>query len=88
MSHVRDIHDTFYIVAHITQCFFQHVLHDVATQIADMRVMIYRRSAGIHGNLSILMRNHRIDISCQCIVKFELILHFGILRFFLFLLFL
>ena len=40
------------------------------------------------GNLRSYMRNHRIDISCQCIVKFELILHFGILRFFLFLLFL
>ena len=48
MAHVGDVHDALDVVALIAQGLFQHVLHDVAAQIADVGKVIDRRAAGVH----------------------------------------
>ena len=48
MSHIGDVHDPLYIVAAVPQVFFQHILHDVGAQIADMGKVVHGGAAGIH----------------------------------------
>ena len=48
VPHIGDIHNPLHPVAAVPQVFFQHVLHDVGTQIADMGKVIHRGAAGIH----------------------------------------
>ena len=50
MSHIRNIHNALYIVAHIPQSLFQNVFHDVGTQVANVRIMVNRGATGIHFN--------------------------------------
>ena len=48
VSHVRDVHDALNRVADVAQILFQHILHDIAAEIADVREVIDRGAAGVH----------------------------------------
>ena len=48
VAHVGDVHDPVHIVAHIAQVLLQHILHDVAAEVADVGKVIHRGAAGIH----------------------------------------
>ena len=48
MSHVGDIHYPLDRIALIAQRLFQHILHDVAAQVADVGIVIHRGAAGVH----------------------------------------
>ena len=48
VADVGDIHDAADVVAEVAQALFQHVLHDIAAQVADVGVMVDRRAAGVH----------------------------------------
>ena len=48
MADVCDVHDALHGIARVAEVFFQHILHDIAAQIANMRKVIDRRAAGIH----------------------------------------
>ena len=48
VADVRDVHHALDVIAQVAQVFFQHVLHDVAPQVADMRVVVHSRAAGVH----------------------------------------
>ena len=52
MSHIGNVHHPVHGVALIAEEFFQHILHDIAAQIADVRKMIHRRSAGVHFHMT------------------------------------
>ena len=48
MSHIGDVHHPFQGISLVAQRLFQHILHDVAAKIADMGIVVYRRTTGIH----------------------------------------
>ena len=48
VSHVGDVHDPVDAVSGIAQEFLQHILHDIAAQVADMGEVVHRGAAGIH----------------------------------------
>ncbi len=48
MPHVGNIHHPVHVEAHKAQVFLQHVLHDIAPEVADMGEMVDRRAAGVH----------------------------------------
>ena len=48
MAYIRDVHDAVDAVAGVAQEFFQHILHDVAAEVADMGEVIHRGAAGVH----------------------------------------
>ena len=48
MAHVGDVHHPVHVVAQETEIFFQHVLHDVGAQVADMGKMVHGGAAGVH----------------------------------------
>ena len=52
VAHVRDVHDTVDAVAGIAQELFQHVLHDIAAEVADVGEVIHRGAAGIHFHMA------------------------------------
>ena len=48
MADVRDVHHALDGIAHVAQALFEHVLHNIAAQVADVGEVIDRRAAGIH----------------------------------------
>ncbi len=48
MAHVGDVHHPVHVVAVVAQEFFQHVLHDVGAQVADVGEVVHRGTAGVH----------------------------------------
>ena len=52
MAHVRDVHDAVDTVPGIAQKLFQHVLHDIAAEVADVGEVIHRGAAGIHFHMA------------------------------------
>ena len=48
VTYVGDVHDAVDAVAGIPQELFQHVLHNVAAEVADVGKVIHRGAAGIH----------------------------------------
>ena len=57
VSHVGDVHDAVDVVARKAEIFFEHILHDVGAQVADMRVVIHGGAAGVHVHLARCVRN-------------------------------
>ena len=55
MTDVGDVHDAQYVIACVAQVFFQHILHDIGAQVADVGVVIDGRAAGIHLHLARLV---------------------------------
>ena len=52
MAYVRDVHDAVDTVPGIAQELFQHVLHDIAAEVADVGEVIHRGAAGIHFHMA------------------------------------
>ena len=48
MAHVCNIHNALDIIAAVAQCLLQHVFHDIGTQVANMGIVVHRRTTGIH----------------------------------------
>ena len=48
VANVSDVHHPVHIIAGPAQEFFQHVLHDVGAQVADVGEVVHRGSAGVH----------------------------------------
>ena len=48
MADVGDVHDAVDAVARIAQIFFEHILHNVRAQIADVGKVIDCGAAGVH----------------------------------------
>jgi len=48
MTNVSDVHYSLYVITVIAEILFQNVLHYIASQIADMGIVINCRTAGIH----------------------------------------
>ena len=61
MSDIRDIHDARHVISGIAKVFLENILHDVAAEIADMRVMVHSRSAGVHLDLRRIIRDEFFD---------------------------
>ena len=57
MSHICDIHDTLYIISGKTQILFQHIFHNIASEISNMGKMINGRPACIHCHFSRFIGN-------------------------------
>ena len=55
VSHVGDVHDAGDVIARIAEQLLQHVLHDIAAQIADVSKVVHCGAAGVHGHLARLM---------------------------------
>ena len=68
MAHVGNIHDSLYIISHKAEIFFQHILHDITAQIPDMRIVVHRGAACIHGHLTRLDRYKFLYFFAQCII--------------------
>ena len=48
MAHVGDVHNALDVVPGIAQSLFQHILHNIGAQIADMGKVIHRGAASVH----------------------------------------
>ena len=48
MAYVRDVHHPLHGIAQIPQALFQHILHDIGAQVADVGIVIHRGAAGVH----------------------------------------
>ena len=48
VAHVGDVHDPVDAVSGVAQVFLQHVLHDIAAEVADVGKVIHRGAAGVH----------------------------------------
>ena len=57
VSDIGDVHYTLNVIAREAQILLKNVLHDIAAQIADMRVVVNGRAAGVHTYLSRLVGN-------------------------------
>ena len=55
VAHIGDVHDPLHIVTAVAQVFFQHVLHDIGPQVADVSIVVHRRAAGVHFHLARLV---------------------------------
>ena len=52
VAHVGDVHHPVHLVARVAQVLLQHVLHDVAAQVADVGEVVHRGAAGVHLHLA------------------------------------
>ena len=52
MSDIGDVHNSLNVQTCEAEVLFKNVLHDVASQVAYVRIVIYCRAAGVHGNLA------------------------------------
>ena len=57
MADVGHIHHARDIITDVTQKFFQHILHDIGSEVADMGKMIHGGTAGIHLHLAGFVRD-------------------------------
>ena len=75
MSYISDIHNSLYIISYIAECLLKYILHYIASQISYMRIVVYCRPACVHLNLSFLIRNKKLHISCQSVKKTNSVFH-------------
>ena len=68
MAHIGDVHNPLDIVAGVAQGFFQHIFHNIGTQVADVGVVIHRGSAGVHLHLLGIVGNKQFLLVGQRIV--------------------
>ena len=69
MAHVRDVHAAQHLISLELQRLLQHVLHDVAAQVADVGVVVNRWAAGVHAHLARLMGDKGVPGSGQAVVQ-------------------
>ena len=48
VADVGDVHDALDVVAEVAEVLLKYVLHDVAAQVADVRVVVHGGAAGVH----------------------------------------
>ena len=48
VPHVGDVHHALDVVAEEAQILLQHVLHDIAAQVPDVREVVHGGAAGVH----------------------------------------
>ena len=68
MAHVGDIHHTLDVIAQIPEIFLQHILHNIAPEVANVSEMIDRRAAGVHFDFSGLVGNQLLLGSSKRII--------------------
>ena len=83
MSYIGNIHYALYIISLISESLLKHILHNVTSEITDMREMINSRSACIHRNFAIRIRNKLFDFSGKSIKQLHFIFHFSVSPIFL-----
>ena len=66
---VRDVHHALYVVAEVAQRLFEHVLHDIGAQVADVREIVHRRPAGIHAHFARFVRDKLLDLPGNRIIN-------------------
>ena len=69
VSHVGDIHHAQYVISRVAQVFFEHILHDVGAQVADMGVVVDGGTAGVHLHLALFMRDEFLSGAAESIVQ-------------------
>ncbi len=69
MPHICDIHNALHVIPHVAQGLLQHILLDIAAQIADMGKMVDCGAAGVHGHLPVLIGNKSLHLPVQSVVK-------------------
>ena len=52
MANIGDVHNSLNVQTCETEILFKNVLHNVASQVAYVRIVINCRAAGVHGNLA------------------------------------
>jgi hypothetical protein len=57
VSDIGDVHDALYIKTCEAEILFKNILHDIASEVADMSKMIHGRTAGIHTHPASLIRD-------------------------------
>ncbi len=72
MADVGDVHDPLDVVAKIPQGLFQHILHNVGAQVADVGVMVHRGAAGIHFYQVGVVGNEQLLFMGQGIVQIHI----------------
>ena len=63
--------DTLNIISGIAKVLFQYIFHNIASQIADMSIMIYCRSTSIHSYFIFIIWNKFLYFMSKCIVYFK-----------------
>ena len=71
VADVGDVHHARDVVADIAQRLFQHVLHQIGAQVADVRKIVHRRPAGVHLHFSFLAGDELLHAAGQRVVKFH-----------------
>ena len=69
MAHVGDVHNTLDIIAGIAKGLLQHVLHDIGPQVADMGIVVHRRTAGVHLHQVGIIGNEQLFLVGQRIIQ-------------------
>ena len=69
MPDVRNVHHPSDLVSGIAQIAVEDVLHDIGTQIPDVRVVVDRRTAGVHGDLTRRMGDELFFFVAERIIK-------------------
>ena len=82
MTHVRDVHSTGYVVSRVAEIFFQHVLHNVGAEVADVGEMIDRGTAGVHLHLAGLVGNKVFFLVGEGIIQLHILILSGSFLFF------
>ena len=78
VPYVGDVHHPRYVVAVVTQEFFQHILHDIAAQIADVGEVIDGGAAGIHRHPAGLMGDKVLLFMAGGIIQFHRFFSFAL----------
>ncbi len=69
VADVGDVHHAVHVVTDIAEIFFQYVLHNVGTQIADVGKVIHRRAAGVHRDVLRVAGSEFLTVMRQGIIK-------------------
>ena len=64
VTDIGDVHNALDIVADIAQVLFENVLHDVGSEVSDVRIVIHRRTAGVHFNYIGMIGDKVLFFSC------------------------
>ena len=67
--HVGQVHDVLHLVAAQLQEPPKNVLKDEGAIVADVRVVVHRRSAGVHADPIAFLWRESFDLSAQRVVK-------------------
>ena len=69
VADVRDVHGAGHVIAEVAQGFFQHILHDVRAQVADVRIVVHGWAAGVHFDFAGFVRNKFFFFLCSCVIE-------------------